>query len=31
MALYEILVYVAVGIGFFALIVWVAMYARSKD
>jgi hypothetical protein len=30
-ALYEILVYVAVGIGFFALIVWVAMYARSKD
>jgi hypothetical protein len=31
MAFYEIAVYVAVGVGFFALIVWVAMYARSKD
>jgi hypothetical protein len=31
MPTYEILVYVVVGIGFFGLIVWVALYARSKD
>ena len=31
MALYEILVYGLVFLGFLGLIVYVALYARSKD
>jgi len=31
MALYEVLVYAFVFLGFLGLIVYVAFYARSKD
>jgi len=31
MAIYEILVYSAVFLGFLGLIAYVAFYARSKD
>jgi len=31
LALYEVVVYVVIGIGFLGLIVWVALEAHSKD